>query len=515
MSDIIFGLIFRFGKTEHLENSRILHSSDQCILLETIAHSHTWCFGFVHARSTHIPRRDLWVDITVHVNRSLCVMGDFNVVLGAHERSRGARNPARPTQEFMAFMDEAQLHDMDTSGPQFTWVTRRSNQGYMVAHLDRVLVNDGFLDFWHSAAATVLTRISSDHHPILLTLQETADHSIRPFRFQNMWSTHPSFLPLVLDSWRQFVTSYNPIHRVTQKLKRLKASLKNWNKVTFRNIYMEMEAASAALAAIQAESTLLGDSENRLMEEIECTTHLNTTLSCHQIRSTQHDILIYTRATLGNIQRLQSVLSAYGGLSGQIYNPAKSKVYFGSAVPRCVRNFMLRTTGISQGSLPMSYLGVPIFRGALRVCHLAPLANSIFNRFAKWKGNTLSLAGRKCLINSVIVASLVHSMMVYYWPRTLLKKIEMTMRNFLWTRDITRRNTSCMVSWAWVCALLEEGGLGVRSIRHANDFFICKLAWDILCNKTSDISMLHDRYISDRGRPRHYGRHSSLWPDIR
>ncbi|KAL8462900.1 hypothetical protein ACS0TY_033781 [Phlomoides rotata] len=219
-------------------------------MLETTVHSHTWCFGFVHARSTHTPRRDLWTDITAHAIRSLCVMGDFNMVIGAHERSRGARNPARPTQEFMAFMDEAQLHDMDTSGPQFTWVTRRTNHGYMAARLDRVLVNDGFLDIWHSATATVLPRISSDHHPILLTLQETAAHSIRPFHFQNMWATYPSFLPLVSDSWRQFVTSYNPIHRVTQKLKRLKASLKNWNKVTFRNIFVEIEAATTALAAI-------------------------------------------------------------------------------------------------------------------------------------------------------------------------------------------------------------------------------------------------------------------------
>ncbi|KAL8546919.1 hypothetical protein ACS0TY_006582 [Phlomoides rotata] len=529
-------------------------------------------------------------------------MGDFNVVLGAHERSRGARNPARPSQEFMAFMDEAHLHDMDTSGPQYTWVTRRSNHGYMAARLDRVLTNDGFLDIWHSVNTTVLPRISSDHHPILLTLQETADHSIRPFRFQNMWTTHPSFLPLVSESWGQFVTSYNPIHRVTQKLKRLKASLKNWNKATFRNIFVEMEAATAALTAIQTESATLGDSEERLLEEIECTNRLNTVLSSHQIRSTQRnrlkwlqdgdrnskffhtmnrirksscglsslmvdgiltfdpgiisdavvqfytelftasdqehfedtilgqitqirnsprylfyadDILIFAKATVANIARLQSILSSYGRLSGQIYNPAKSKVYYGSVVPRRVRNFMLRTTGISQGSLPMSYLGVPLFRGAPRVCHLAPLADSIISRFSKWKGHTLSLAGRKCLINSVIAASLVHSMMVYYWPRSLLKKIEIAMRNFLWTGDINRRNTSCTVSWARVCAPLEEGGLGVRSIRHANDSFICKLAWDILCNKNSDISMLHTRYISGKSRPRHYGNHSSIWPGVR
>ncbi|KAL8463018.1 hypothetical protein ACS0TY_033871 [Phlomoides rotata] len=159
--------------------------------------------------------------------------------------------------------------------------------------------------------------------------------------------------------------------------------------------------------------------------------------------------------------------------------------------------------------------GVPIFRGASRTCHLAPLADSIISKFSKWKGHSFSLAGRKCLINLVIAASLVYSMIMYYWPRTLLKKIETIMRNFLWTGDITRRNTSCMVSWARVCSPLDEDGLGVRSIRHANDSFICKLAWDILSNKTPDISLLHDKYITVRGRPRSYGRPSSIWPGIR
>ncbi|KAL8514554.1 hypothetical protein ACS0TY_013592 [Phlomoides rotata] len=213
--------IWLFGKSEHFDNSRILHSSDQCILLETTAHSHTWCFGFVHARSTHIPRRELWTDISDHANRSLCIMGDFNVVLGAHERSRGAQNPAHPSKEFRAFLDEVQLHDMETSGPQFTWVTRRSNHGYMAARIDRVLVNDGFLDLWHSVSATVLPCISSDHHPILLKLQETAGHYIHPFRFQNMWSTHPTFTPYgygFLEPVRHFLQSNSSGYSETEEV---------------------------------------------------------------------------------------------------------------------------------------------------------------------------------------------------------------------------------------------------------------------------------------------------------
>ncbi|KAL8514561.1 hypothetical protein ACS0TY_013597 [Phlomoides rotata] len=63
------------------------------------------------------------------------------------------------------------------------------------------------------------------------------------------------------------------------------------------------------------------------------------------------DILIFAKATIGNIRRLQDVLSAYGGLSGQIYNPAKSTVYYGTAITRRVWRMMLRTIGISHGSL--------------------------------------------------------------------------------------------------------------------------------------------------------------------
>ncbi|KAL8523928.1 hypothetical protein ACS0TY_013764 [Phlomoides rotata] len=78
---------------------------------------------------------------------------------------------------------------------------------------------------------------------------------------------------------------------VTQKLKRLKATLKNWNRVTFKNIYVEMEAASEALTAIQAESALYGDTDDQLLTEIDCTVRLNTILTQHQINSTQQNRL--------------------------------------------------------------------------------------------------------------------------------------------------------------------------------------------------------------------------------
>ncbi|KAL8514581.1 hypothetical protein ACS0TY_013609 [Phlomoides rotata] len=112
------------------------------------------------------------------------------------------------------------------------------------------------------------------------------------------------------------------------------------------------------------------------------------------------DILIFAKDTTVNIRHLQSVLSNYGSLSGQLYNPTKYKFCFGS---------MLRCTCIIVGSIHFTYLGVPLFRGSPRTCHLAALSNSIIN---KWKGHSLSLAGHKCMVNFVITTSFVHSIMI-------------------------------------------------------------------------------------------------------
>ncbi|KAL8492486.1 hypothetical protein ACS0TY_023891 [Phlomoides rotata] len=178
---------------------------------------------------------------------------------------------------------------------------------------------------------------------------------------------------------------------------------------------------------------------------------------------------------------------------------------FDHAVTRCVKNAMLRSMGISECSLPFSYLGVPIFHGAPRTCHLTAMADSIIAKFSKWKGHSLSLAGRKCMVNSITSISLVHSMMVYYWPRSLLKRIKTAMRNFLWTCDISKKNTSCSVSWARCSSPIDEEGQGIHSLHLANDSFVCKLAWDILCNTSLAFSLIHNRYFTPRGQPRSYG----------
>lgn len=173
------------------------------------------------------------------------------------------------------------------------------------------------------------------------------------------------------------------------------------------------------------------------------------------------DVLIFVEATRANGRNITRLLDNYGNLSGQKFSAPKSSIFFGPSATTGFKPFITRCTSISAGSLPFTYLGVPIFKGAPRAAYLAPIADSIIHKFDKWRGNTLSLAGRRCLINSIIASSLVHTMMIYRWPRNLLHKLEVAIQCYLWTGNVTKKVSLMLagrdVAPPWLKGVLEFG----------------------------------------------------------
>ncbi|KAL6224699.1 hypothetical protein ACLB2K_003554 [Fragaria x ananassa] len=87
----------------------------------------------VYARTTISGRRKLWEDITDFKGRFVTgpwlVFGDFNAVLGAHEKKGGAPLYRRSCEEFQAMSDVCELIHVDTKRAKFTWVRRRGFRG--------------------------------------------------------------------------------------------------------------------------------------------------------------------------------------------------------------------------------------------------------------------------------------------------------------------------------------------------------------------------------------------------
>jgi hypothetical protein len=74
---------------------------------------------------------------------------------------------------------------------------------------------------------------------------------------------------------------------------------------------------------------------------------------------------------------------------------------------------------------------------------------------------------------------LVYSISIYSWPISLLKDVERSMKNFIWSGDLHQKKLFT-VAWKKVCKSLSEGGLGMRSLRTLNEASNLKLCWDLL-----------------------------------
>ncbi|KAL8463491.1 hypothetical protein ACS0TY_034224 [Phlomoides rotata] len=324
------------------------------------------------------------------------------------------------------------------------------------------------------------------------------------------------------------------------KLWSLKQVLRHWNKEVFGNIDTKIVAGKDSLAAIQKDIYEMGDSESLMNSELEATVELNQCLAqqhaffaqknrnswlrdgnrntaffhrIHRIRKARAGIntlnvdgVVTTdlKVISEHIVRFYSDLFRASNreppdfalvheLISPVFNPAKTKAYFSKHVPLHIRRYAHTTLGISVGELPFTYLGVPLFRGVPKAVHLRGIADRILGKFATWKGTALSMVGRICLLNSVIASSLVHSMMVYKWPRSLLNNIDRAMRCFVWTGKIEAQGF-CTVSWGKACASKNEGGLGIRSIITSNETFLQKLAWSVLTSQESAMTFVRSRF---------------------
>ncbi|KAK9689750.1 hypothetical protein RND81_09G078600 [Saponaria officinalis] len=137
-----------------------------------------------------------------------------------------------------------------------------------------------------------------------------------------------------------------------------------------------------------------------------------------------------------------------------------------------------RRTGLSLGSLPYKYLGVPISPKRLFSvgCHV--LVDKMVERIRGWQGRRLSYAGRLVLIQSML--STIHS----YWSNVfilhmkVIKQIEQVCRNFLWSGAETRSKIP-QVAWEDLCNDKRYGGLGLglKNLQNWNIAIVGILAW--------------------------------------
>ncbi|XP_058068307.1 uncharacterized protein LOC131217404 [Magnolia sinica] len=205
---------------------------------------------FVYTKCSQILRKKLWEDLSlfsVGCHSPWAVGGDFNAITSQSERLGLPLFDARSVADFVDLLASVGLSDALFSGNRFTLGSSQSSHPRVWARLDRVCCNSQWLQSFPSFHVNHLPRHNSDHVPLLLIFPEPHPQGPKAFRFQRMWCSHSGFHNLIQDVWFTAAIG-NLIQIFIAKFKAVKLALKHWNKVTFGNIFSQIQSTVSDLS---------------------------------------------------------------------------------------------------------------------------------------------------------------------------------------------------------------------------------------------------------------------------
>lgn len=178
-------------------------------------------------------KRECWASLSAfleqHNPSNIILAGDLNIVLKPKEK-RGGTNSK---DQMLTFVEELQQHwdllDFSPIRGLYTWSNNRTGTEHISARLDRFLVQGSLIMDKKIIKTKILPKLTSDHKPIQLLLDEEEDLGPLPFRFSPLWIEREGFYETVKEAWAKSFSG-SPSFVWEQKLKATKQALKEWIK---------------------------------------------------------------------------------------------------------------------------------------------------------------------------------------------------------------------------------------------------------------------------------------------
>ncbi|KAL9666259.1 hypothetical protein QQ045_000585 [Rhodiola kirilowii] len=168
------------------------------------------------------------------------------------------------------------------------------------------------------------------------------------------------------------------------------------------------------------------------------------------------DVIIFSKAEVGSLQKIKEALDRFHGWSGLEVNINKSEMYFGGC-DVAEKSVLAHAAGVQIGKLPFSYLGVLIDGRSLRSQAYEGIIAKMTGKIRAWAARHLSYAGRLVLIKHVLSTISSYWMRVLIFPKNVLKKITAICRNFLWSGSSAGKKS--LIAWNRVATPKQQGAL--------------------------------------------------------
>ena len=195
------------------------------------------------------------------------------------------------------------------------------------------------------------------------------------------------------------------------------------------------------------------------------------------------DLMILSDGKVRSIEGIVEVLDVFALRSGLRISMEKSTMFL-AGTSDSVYQEIVQSFPFEVGQLPIRYLGLPLVTKRFNSSDYLPLLEQIKKKITSWTSRFLSFAGRLNLISSVLWSICNFWLAAFRLPRACIREIDKICSSFLWS-GVALSSTKAKVSWDAVCKPKSEGGLGLRSLREANEVCCLKLIWRIVSRSNS------------------------------
>lgn len=237
-----------------------IHYKARCICSNN-SFNFTAIYGFwsVQARK---PLWDSFLSCSLDYTEPWFIAGDFNTTRTPDERYNQTVVRNHEYIDFNDFCTDMGFTDTTYHGVFFTWSNRQGNQR---SRIDRVMINEAWRDKeWHCITEFLPRSVHSDHSASITKCFDSPTSKPKPFKFHNMWISHPKFIQIVEEIWNE---EYNGAmqYRLVTRLANLKKALKELNHREYSGISARAEQARLELE--EAERAIDADPNDVLLRQ--------------------------------------------------------------------------------------------------------------------------------------------------------------------------------------------------------------------------------------------------------
>lgn len=161
------------------------------------------------------------------------------------------------------------------------------------------------------------------------------------------------------------------------------------------------------------------------------------------------DLLIFIDGSIESVQQVLQVLKEFETRSGLAVSMQKTS-FFASGLSTGETDLIQASMGITLGSLPFRYLGVPVNSRNISLTNCEPLIHQIKTKFSSWSVKSLSFSGRLLLIKTVIAGITTFWCSAFILPKACITRINSLCGQFL-EQSLYFSTNLDVVFQTWLC----------------------------------------------------------------